>query len=103
MLALSDTCSSLEPTSAKASHEEQIKLISPFAWIDWGALNGIEEEFRAAVQDSPFFDGARCDAICRGIAGRVERIKQHARQLTTDDDLASDLLNDTAYSGESEE
>ena len=87
----------------KASHEEQIKLVSSFAWIDWGALNGIEEDFRAAVQDSPFLDGARCDAICRGIAGRVERLKQHARQHTAVDDLASDLLNDTAYSGESEE
>ena len=87
----------------KASHEEQIKLVSSFAWIDWDALNGIEEDFRAAVQDSPFLDGARCDAICRGIAGRVERLKQHARQHTAVDDLASDLLNDTAYSGKSEE
>ena len=87
----------------KVSHEEQIKLVSSFAWIDWDALNGIEEDFRAAVQDSPFLDGARCDAICRGIAGRVERLKQHARQHTAVDDLASDLLNDTAYSGESEE
>lgn len=87
----------------KASHEEQIKLVSSFAWIDWDALNGIEEDFRAAVQDSPFLDGARCDAICRGIAGRVQRLKQHARQHTAVDDLASDLLNDTAYSGKSEE
>ena len=87
----------------KARHEEQIKLVSSFAWIDWDALNGIEEDFRAAVQDSPFLDGARCDAICRGIAGRVQRLKQHARQHTAVDDLASDLLNDTAYSGESEE
>ena len=87
----------------KVSHEEQIKLVSSFAWIDWDALNGIEEDFRAAVQDSPFLDGARCDAICRGIAGRVQRLKQHARQYTAVDDLASDLLNDTAYSGKSEE
>mgnify|MGYP005774464233 FL=1 len=87
----------------KVSHEEQIKLVSSFAWIDWDALNGIEEDFRAAVQDSPFLDGARCDVICRGIAGRVERLKQHARQHTAVDDLASDLLNDTAYSGKSEE
>ena len=29
----------------KASHEEQVKLVSSFAWVDWDALNGIEEEF----------------------------------------------------------
>ena len=87
----------------KASHEEQIKLVSSFAWIDWDALNGIEEDFRATVQDSPFLDGARCRRCLPGHCRSCrERLKQHARQHTAVDDLASDLLNDTAYSGKSE-
>lgn len=48
----------------KTSHEEQLKLVSSFEWLDLSRLNGIDEEFREVLQDSMFIDTACCDAIC---------------------------------------
>ena len=87
----------------KASHEEQIRLVSSFDWIDWHALDGIEEEFGVIAQGSPFIDTARCDAVCRGIAGRKKRLKEHAALHDRSDDLSSDLSQDVAYSGSPQE
>ena len=36
----------------KNTHEEQIKLVSSFEWLDISKLNGIEEEFRELVRAS---------------------------------------------------
>ncbi len=47
----------------KNTHEEQIKLVSSFEWLDISKLNGIEEEFRELVRASIFIDNIRCDAI----------------------------------------
>ena len=61
----------------KTSHEEQIGLVQDFDWLDFFALKGIEEELRELVRGSLFIDEARCDALCRGLAGRVDMLKKH--------------------------
>ena len=60
----------------KTSHEEQIELVQDFEWLDFSALKGIEEELRELVRGSLFIDTARCDALCRGLAGRVKMLKK---------------------------
>lgn len=84
----------------KTSHEEQIKLISSFDWIDWSALDGIENEFRAIVADSAFIDSERCNAICCGIALRVKMLRSHAEETNRiqTDSLAQDVQVDVAFS-----
>lgn len=89
----------------KISHEEQIKLVSSFDWVDWSALDGIEDEFRAIVKGSAFIDSERCNAICHGIADRVKKLHSYAAQdihLQTDS-LEQDVKKDIAYSSPSEE
>ena len=113
----------------KTSHEEQIELVQDFEWLDFSALKGIEEELRELVRGSLFIDMARCDALCRGVAGRVKMLKKqvdsHSRnaifpaaaearadggaegqetgvQATKrqkTEDTRNDVKQDTAYSG----
>lgn len=54
-----------------------IGLVQDFDWLDFSALKGIEEELRELVRGSLFIDEARCDALCRGLAGRVDMLKKH--------------------------
>ena len=113
----------------KTSHEEQVGLVQDFDWLDFSALKGIEEELRELVRGSLFIDTARCDALCRGVAGRVKMLKKqvdsHSRnaifpaaaearadggaegqetgvQATKrqkTEDTRNDVKQDTAYSG----
>lgn len=86
----------------KTSHEEQIRLVTDFDWIDWDALKGIELQFAELVADSPFIDAARCDAICHAIRKRVEMLQKIAlmgkgREFAVS--CANDVRQDQAYSG----
>ena len=113
----------------KTSHEEQVGLVQDFDWLDFSALKGIEEELRELVRGSLFIDTARCDALCRGLAGRVKMLKKQvdsrsrnaifpaAAQARADggaegqetglqatkrqktEDTRNDVKQDTAYSG----
>ncbi len=88
----------------KTTHEEQIKLVTSFDWLDIGKLNGIEEEFRELVKDSLFIDEARCDALCVALEKRIRMLEQvRERQRTAyagyTDDSGRDVQEDIAYSG----
>lgn len=87
----------------KNSHEEQIKLVRSFDWLDLSALNGIDMEFREIVKGSLFIDRARCDAICKGICERVEFLRDVMNSCEKEkisDHMSSDVKQDIAYSGE---
>ena len=56
----------------KTDHAEQIKLVTSFKWLDFQALNDIDEEFREILAGSAFIDEARRDALCYGLRKRVE-------------------------------
>lgn len=66
----------IESKPFKSSHEEQIKLVSSFDWLDLTALEGVDEEVREIVQGSVFIDESRCEAICAALQGRIERLKR---------------------------
>lgn len=87
----------------KSSHDEQIKLVSSFGWLNLSALAGLEEELRELIKGSLFIDGARCNALCKALCGRVERLTEvvnSRRNLYPVDDRAADVAEDVAYSGE---
>ena len=87
----------------KNSYEEQIKLVTDFEWLNFRALDGIEEELREIVSGSLFVDAARCDALCRGLSGRVKMLEKAAEasgiQIFTDS-TQFDVEKNVAYSGE---
>lgn len=86
----------------KSSHDEQIKLVSSFDWLDLNTLNGIDEELREIVKGSLFIDEVRCTALCNGLKKRVELltdVMSARRTVFAMDDCAADVTSDIAYSG----
>lgn len=86
----------------KSEHEEQIKLVSSFDWLDLNALYGIDEEFRELVRGSMFIEEARCDALCRALKGRLDMLTEivnSSRTSCTVDNCQGDVTEDIAYSG----
>ncbi|WP_017690364.1 HipA domain-containing protein [Paenibacillus sp. PAMC 26794] len=86
----------------KQDHDEQIKLVTSFDWLDLSALDGIEDDVRDIYRDSLFVDEARCDAICQALRGRIERLQEMVRSrnmLGWVDDQSADVKENIAYSG----
>ena len=88
----------------KNTHEEQIKLVSSFEWLDISKLNGIEEEFRELVRASIFIDNIRCDAICKAMKERVNSLKKVIdnsgnKEYYSVADVKGDVKKDISYSG----
>lgn len=90
----------------KSSHDEQIKLVTSFDWIDLNALYGIEEELRELVRGALFIDTARCDALCAVLRRRVKLLADRmssCRTFAAADDRSVDVAEDIAYSGRENE
>ena len=88
----------------KNTHEEQIKLVSSFEWLDISKLNEIEEEFRELVRASIFIDNIRCDAICKAMKERVNSLKKVIdnsgnKEYYSVADVKGDVKKDISYSG----
>ncbi|MVB10464.1 hypothetical protein CAFE_11530 [Caprobacter fermentans] len=86
----------------KADHEEQIKLVSSFDWLDFSALKGIDDEFRHILNGSLFIDETRRDALCFALRRRVEMLMEIVNSrvvLFPVDDLSTDVTENVAYSG----
>ena len=84
----------------KNSHEEQIKLVSSFDWLDLSKLYGIEDEWMELTRGSLFLDESRRSAVARALRGRIEWLKK----LTTTwspgtSGTADDVTEDIKYSG----
>ena len=86
----------------KSNHEEQLKLVKSFDWLDFTALQDIEEEFREIVNGSLFIDEERCGAICAAIKERVKKLKDFVDTRSKSglqDDVCFDVTEDVAYNG----
>lgn len=65
----------------RITHEEQIKLIKDFSWLDLSLLKGIEDEFIEILSDSDTIDEKRRNDICRTFNGRVENLSAYIRSI----------------------
>ena len=86
----------------KQDHNEQIKLVTSFDWLDLSALDGIENEVRELIRGSLFVDEARSHAICQALRGRITRLQEiiHTREPQAwVDDHSTDVKENIAYSG----
>jgi hypothetical protein len=51
-------------------HSAQVRHITNFDWLDFSALQGIEDEYAALLEQSPFIDDARRDVLCSALVQR---------------------------------
>ena len=66
----------------KTSHEEQIKFVNDFSWLDLTALNGIEDDFRKFLSKSSQISDQRIEGICRMFKDRIISLERHIRNCS---------------------
>lgn len=81
----------------KKKHEDQIKLVSSFDWIDFNALSGLDGDIVDVLnQAGEYIDEARKDAIVKSVLRRIENLKRLAQSGekhidTPDGDVEADI------------
>lgn len=82
----------------KKTHEDQLKLVTSFAWIDFDRLTGLEEELRSIFdQAGEYMDAARKDAVCASVGRRIEHLTALAQaHQPAIDQTAEDVARDEA-------
>ena len=58
------------------THDEQIRMIEDFSWLDTSQLNGIDEEFHETLSTLSYLDRARRDALCIALNKRVAMLNK---------------------------
>ena len=62
-----------------SSHEEQIKLIGGFEWLQFSALESVDASFEAILANAPFLDDFRRRVLCSAPGKRAEMLADHIR------------------------
>ena len=88
----------------KKHHEEQLKLVSSFDWIDFEKLKNVESmitEVLSAEKNGEFVDESRVAAIASAVGGRVQILREIAltytpslAEITTEDDVEENIAED---------
>jgi hypothetical protein len=71
----------------RTRHAEQIKLVTDFDWLDFGALAGVDEEYAELLRQSLYIDDARRDALCFALRTRVEMLEDRAMAMRPKQDM----------------
>lgn len=88
---------SIECKPFKKTHAEQLKLVTSFDWIDFGKLDGIEQEIRQVFDwAGDYMDEARKSAIISAFSSRLGNLMVLAEVQRPEDDLAQDVDQDKA-------
>jgi hypothetical protein len=72
--AIRETCKNISQPF-RDTHEEQIKLAKNLSWINFGNLEGADDEFNALLSKSPLIDVARRDALCHALRERIKSLR----------------------------
>lgn len=94
---------SIECKPFKKNHEEQLKLVSSFGWIDFYALNGIDDEIRSILNSAgEYIDESRTEAIISSITNRINNLQNTAMVHTqfadnTEGDVEEDVAEDYRF------
>ena len=62
----------------KKTHNEQIKLVKDFSWLDLDNLNGIESIADEILSQSEYISKARKNVLCNAIKQRVQLLRETA-------------------------
>ncbi|MDR0877499.1 MAG: excisionase [Treponema sp.] len=60
----------------KKEHEEQIKLVTSFDWLNLKCLTGVEEEYRELLRKSIYIDDQRRDTLCSALVSRIKMVEE---------------------------
>ena len=91
------TARGVECKPFKKTHAEQIKLVTSFDWLDFGRLNGIEDEIREVFdQAGEYMDEARKSAILSAFSSRLGNLMVLSEVQRTSDDIEQDVEQDIA-------
>ena len=84
----------------KIIHEEQIRLVKDFSWLDEKKLEGLGDIVREVFMGSDFVYEARSEKIAKGLEERVAMLKEHiqTREYGIDNTM-HDVKKNVAYSG----
>lgn len=84
----------------KNSHDEQIKLVSSFDWLDLSKLDNIEEEWMSITENSDFLDDKRRIAIATALRDRIQNLQHIVKQKSEyRHTINNDVHEDVKYSG----
>lgn len=81
----------------KKTHEEQIKLVSSFDWVNFDALDGVEDEIRDILSSAgEYADETRTNAIVYTVKKRIGELESLAMEKRNiidniEDDVAEDI------------
>ena len=86
----------------KKHHDEQIKLVSDFTWIDFAKLADTDEMIRGVFSDERAAERVgekRLTAIVESVKRRIEMLQDFAQthtkaEVTTEDDVEEDIAED---------
>lgn len=81
----------------KKTHEEQVKLVTSFDWIDFDQLKGMEEEIRQIFEQAgSYMDEARKDAILSAFSARCKHLRSLSGTQIPTDDITQDVEENRA-------
>ena len=84
----------------KKHHEEQLKLVSSFDWIDFSALSGVGEMITEILSDEnakDYMEENRIRVIAELAERRIKNLetlaksKTHKQAITTDDEVGKNV------------
>ena len=87
----------------KKHHEEQLKLVSSFDWVDFAKLSDVQEIITSILSDenaTDYMDETRIRVIAELTERRIRNIESlamsHTRvqSITTEDDVEEDIAED---------
>lgn len=65
----------------RSKHEEQIKLVSDFDWLDFAALKGIDEEYAEILKQGRYIDDQRRGTLCYALSARVGQLEKLVMEM----------------------
>lgn len=93
----------------KKKHEEQIRLVSSFGWIDFKALANIEEDIKAVFKDAGMYaDENRINAIVTSVKRRISNLEALAQEKSAvidnvEDDVFENIAATYVYDADNDE
>ena len=84
----------------KKNHEDQLKLVKSFDWLDLERLEGTLDDIRKLFVGSLYIDEARRTRIIEVLQIRIQKLKDHIKNHQKNyDDIKADVQENIAYSG----
>jgi hypothetical protein len=69
----------------RKEHEEQIRLVTSFDWLDLSRLKCIEEEYGELLKQSIYIDDARREKLCSALVSRIKLLEEFIKAYYTPD------------------